>query len=132
VRAEPLADVPCEFPRHNDAFEGRAHRYAYLNTRHRLAAFYDTVTRLDLRDGTAQHYTTPEPGNSFCEPVFAARPDGRGEDDGWVLTVEYVAATHTSRLVVFDAADLAAGPVATAALRHHVPQGFHGNFVASR
>jgi all-trans-8'-apo-beta-carotenal 15,15'-oxygenase len=32
--------------------------------------------------------------------------------------------------VILDAHDPARGPVATAALNHHVPQGFHGNFVA--
>lgn len=130
VQADPLADVPCEFPRHHDAFEGRAHRYAYLNTRRRLTSFYDSVTRLDLHNGSESTYTTPEPGNSFCEPVFAARAGGSAETDGWVLTVEYVARSHTSRLVVFDAADIAAGPIATANLRHHIPQGFHGSFAA--
>lgn len=129
VLEEPLSELPCEFPRHHDAYKGREHRYAYLNTRHRLVSFYDSITKLDLTDGSAATYTTPEPGNSFCEPVFAARPGGTAEDDGWLLTVEYRARTHTSRLVILDAADVAAGPIACAELRHHVPQGFHGNFV---
>ncbi|WP_231967511.1 carotenoid oxygenase family protein [Mycobacterium sp. E136] len=128
VIAEALSDLPCEFPRHNDAVEGRQHRYAYVNTRHHLVSFYDSITRLDLSDSSASTYTTPEAGNSFCEPVFAAKPNATAEDDGWVLSVEYQARTHTSRLVIFDAADIAAGPIAAANLRHHIPQGFHGNF----
>ncbi|MGV0578408.1 carotenoid oxygenase family protein [Mycolicibacterium elephantis] len=128
VLEEPLSELRCEFPRHNDAFEGRKHRYAYLNTRHHLVSFYDSITRLDLSDSSAATYTTPEAGNSFCEPVFVAKPDATAEDDGWVLSVEYQARTHTSRLVILDAADIAAGPIASANLRHHIPQGFHGNF----
>ncbi|WNG87963.1 carotenoid oxygenase family protein [Mycobacterium sp. ITM-2016-00317] len=130
VSAEPLSDSPSEFPRHHPAHEGRPHRYAYVNTRVRLGAFYDSVTKLDLVDRRELTYTAGEPGNSFCEPVFTPRPGGVAEDDGWLLTVEYQAARQTSRLVILDAADPTRGPLATAELTGHVPQGFHGNFSA--
>ena len=132
VLTEPLSDNSCEFPRHHPAYEGRPHRYAYYNTRTRLCAFYDSVTKLDLTDRTERTYSSPEPGNSFCEPVFVPRPGATAEDDGWLLTVEYRAAQQTSRLVVLDAADPSRGPVATAQLTSHLPQGFHGTFVARR
>ncbi len=128
VLREPLSDSTCEFPRHHPGYEGRPHRYAYYNTRGRLRAFYDSVTKLDLMDNTETTYTATGSGNSFCEPVFTPRPGGSAEDDGWLLTVEYQAQSHTSRLVILDAADLERGPVATAELTHHIPQGFHGNF----
>ncbi|OBI80587.1 carotenoid oxygenase family protein [Mycobacterium asiaticum] len=130
VLGEALSDLPCEFPRHHAAYEGRKYRYAYINTRRHLAAFYDSITRIDLSDSSESTYTTPEAGNSFCEPVFTPKPNAASEDEGWVLSVEYQARTHTSRLVIFDAADIAGGPIASAGLRHHIPQGFHGNFVA--
>lgn len=130
VGAEPLTDSPSEFPRHHPAREGRPHRYAYVNTRRTLGTLYDTVTKLDLADQTELSYPAPEPGNSFCEPVFAPRPGATAEDDGWLLTVEYRAAHKTSRLVILDAADPSRGPVATAQLASHIPQGFHGNFSA--
>ncbi|QRZ05056.1 carotenoid oxygenase family protein [Mycolicibacterium austroafricanum] len=62
--------------------------------------------------------------------MFAPRPGATAEDDGWLLTVEYRAAHKTSRLVILDAADPSRGPVATAQLASHIPQGFHGNFSA--
>ena len=68
------------------------------------------------------------PGNSFCEPVFAPRPGTTDEDDGWLLSVEYQAEQHSSRLVILDAKDPERGPIATAQLTQHVPQGFHGSF----
>lgn len=128
VLREALTDSSCEFPRHNGAYEGLAHRYSYYNTRRRLRSFYDSITKLDLSDFTETTYTADGAGNSFCEPVFTPRPGATVEDDGWLLTVEYQAREHTSRLVILDARDVAAGPIATAQLRHHVPQGFHGSY----
>jgi all-trans-8'-apo-beta-carotenal 15,15'-oxygenase len=60
--------------------------------------------------------------------VFAPRPGATDEDDGWLLSVEYRADEHTSRLVILDAKDLAGGPIASAQLTQHIPQGFHGSF----
>jgi all-trans-8'-apo-beta-carotenal 15,15'-oxygenase len=130
VLSEPLSDHCCEFPRHHPAYEGRPHRFAYFNTRKRLRAFYDSVTKLDLADQRELCYTAAEPGNSFCEPVFVPRPGGIAEDDGWLLTVEFQAVQQTSRLVILDAADPTTGPVATAQLTSHTPQSFHGSFSA--
>lgn len=130
VSTERISDRACEFPRHHPRHEGRPHRYSYFNTKHRLGTLFDAVTKLDLADHSETHHVAETPGNSFCEPVFAPRPGGVDEDDGWLLSVEYRADAHTSRLVVLDARDPSRGPLATAALTHHVPQGFHGNFVA--
>lgn len=128
VIREVLSDTVCEFPRHNPRHEGLPHRYSYVASRHHRAAFYDAITKIDLKSQREQSYHTEHPGNSFCEPVFTPRPGARDEDDGWLLTVEYQAGLHRSRLVVFDARDLPAGPQFSAALTHHIPQGFHGNF----
>ncbi|MEI6254144.1 MAG: carotenoid oxygenase family protein [Mycobacteriaceae bacterium] len=130
VIREQLSDRSCEFPRHHPDREGRPHRYSYVNTRHHLGTMFDEITKLDLADNSQTCYAAQASGNSFCEPVFAPRPGAVDEDDGWLLSVEYLADTHTSRLVILDAKDLAGGPVATAALGHHIPQGFHGSFVA--
>jgi len=131
VIGEQLSDRSCEFPRHHPDREGRPHRYSYFNTRRHLGTMYDEITKLDLSDNSETSHAVETPGNSFCEPVFTPRPGGVDEDDGWLLTVEYLADSHTSRLVILDAKAVDRGPVATATLTHHIPQGFHGNFVAS-
>lgn len=130
VIRDPLSDQTCEFPRHHPDREGRPHRFAYYNTKHALGTLYDGITKLDLADNSETGYAAQTPGNSFCEPVFAPRPGATDEDDGWLLSVEYQADRHTSRLVILDAKDPAGGPVATAGLTHHIPLGFHGNFAA--
>ncbi len=81
-----------------------------------------------MADNSETGYEAETPANSFCEPVFTPRPGAAEEDDGWLLAVEYQADRHRSRLVILDAKDLEGGPVATAELNHHIPQGFHGNF----
>ncbi|MGU3502463.1 carotenoid oxygenase family protein [Mycobacterium sp. C31M] len=48
------------------------------------------------------------------------------------MTVEYQARERRSRLVILDAGDIERGPIATAALTQHIPQGFHGNFSPAR
>lgn len=128
VLKEALSDSACEFPRHHSGYEGMPHRYSYYNTRRHLRSFYDSITKLDLQDYAETTYTSDGVGNSFCEPVFTPRPGATVEDDGWLLTVEYQAQEHTSRLVILDAQDIAAGPIATAQLRQHLPQGFHGSY----
>ena len=130
VIREQLNDRSCEFPRHHPDREGRPHRYAYVNTRRRLDTMFDEITKLDLAEGTETGHAAQTPGNSFCEPVFVPRPGATEEDDGWLLAVEYHADSHTSRLVILDARDPSRGPLATAGLTHHVPQGFHGSFVS--
>ncbi|MGV0627381.1 carotenoid oxygenase family protein [Mycolicibacter minnesotensis] len=132
VTREPLSDSACEFPRHHGGYEGRPHRYAYVSSRRRLSTVYDSITKIDLVDNAEVTHTVQDEGNSFCEPVFTPRPNATAEDDGWLLTVEYQAAQHTSRLVILDARDLGRGPIATASLTHHIPQGFHGNFSPGR
>lgn len=132
VVREPLSNSVCEFPRHHPDHEGRPHRYAYYNTRRSLSSLYDSITKLDLTDQAEKTYMATASGNSFCEPIFVPCPRPTAEDDGWLLTVEYQAAHHTSQLVILDARDPSRGPVATAQLTHHIPQGFHGNFVHRR
>lgn len=130
VFREALSDTVSEFPRHHPDREGRSHRYAYLTSRRRLSSLYDSITKLDLNDNTETTYEAPGAGNSFCEPVFVPRPDATTEDDGWLLSVEYQAREHLSRLIILDAKDVESGPIAAAQLTHHIPQGFHGNFAS--
>ena len=53
----------------------------------------------------------------------------RGEDDGWVMSYVYDAATDRSDVVILDAQDFTGEPVATIHLPVRVPFGFHGSWV---
>jgi carotenoid cleavage dioxygenase len=56
-------------------------------------------------------------------------PTGDGEAEGVVLTFTYDRARDASELVVLDARDVAAGPLAKVALPARVPYGFHAAWV---
>jgi carotenoid cleavage dioxygenase len=52
-----------------------------------------------------------------------------GEDEGWVMAYVYDATRDGSDLVILDAADFRAKPVATIRLPQRVPFGFHGGWI---
>jgi carotenoid cleavage dioxygenase-like enzyme len=58
-----------------------------------------------------------------------ARAADAEEDDGFLLTVVYDGPNDASDLVILDAANVDAEPLAVAHLEHRIPMGFHGNFV---
>ena len=62
--------------------------------------------------------------------MFVPAADGKAEDDGYLMTYVYDAATDQSDFVIFDASSMSAEPVATVHLPR-VPFGFHGNWVAA-
>jgi carotenoid cleavage dioxygenase len=82
----------------------------------------------DLVRDSAVRYE-PGTGRSVSEPVFVRATDGRGEDEGWVLTVVYDATRDASELVILDATSFAGPPVATVHLPARVPFGFHGSWI---
>ena len=75
---------------------------------------------------------TQERVNQFAdatgEPIFVPRKAGATEGDGWLLSVVYRGNEDRSDFLVFEAGEIAAGPIATAALPRRVPFGFHGNW----
>ncbi|MCU0655162.1 MAG: carotenoid oxygenase family protein [Polyangiaceae bacterium] len=87
--------------------------------------FFHGIWKLDTTTGETRSRSWGDdlPG----EPVLVPRPGARGEDDGWLLSLVYRAASRRSELVVLDASTLE--EEARLALPHHVPPGFHGTWV---
>ena len=50
-------------------------------------------------------------------------------ENGWVMSIVYDASADSSDLVILDAQDFGAAPVASVRLPQRVPFGFHGNWV---
>ena len=130
---EPIDDLGGDFNRINDAYNGQRVRWLYLSAfmqAGRRMGDFDTIVKYDETDGSRTSWTTGPHGH-VGESVFAPDPDGTAEDDGWLLHIVYDDQQDSSDLVVLDARDVAAGPVATVHLPRRVPFGFHANWFAA-
>jgi carotenoid cleavage dioxygenase-like enzyme len=129
-----LDDITGEFPRVDDRRAGLKSGHGwYACANPDLAAEGLALSGIVHVDGEgARRGRSLLPlGDTISEPVFVARDDKAAEGDGWLLAVVWRARDNVSDLAVFDATDVAAGPVALAHLGHRVPDGFHGNWVGA-
>jgi carotenoid cleavage oxygenase len=127
VIEETLDDRPQEFPRHDERILGRPHRYGY-GAWFGPEAAAGPALKHDLERGTTEVHDYGA-GRASGELVFVPRSDDATEDDGWLLSLVYDAATDRSDLVVLHAQDFTGDPVAVVHLPQRVPFGFHGNWV---
>lgn len=124
-----LDDFPGEFPRMDDRYTGSAYRHGWFcGHAGTQGEKFNSIVHFDHRRRRRSVYQLP-PGDSSSEVVFVPHYDMADEGDGWLLAVVYRAGENRSDLVVFDALEVDAGPVATAQLPHRVPMGFHGNWI---
>lgn len=126
-----IGDIACEFPRVDDQLAAHRTRYGYACPQRSWEFEFDFegVVKHDFETGeaTAHYYRDSEVSG---EHVFAANPDGTSEDDGWLLSFVTDRATEQSELVILDARDVAAAPVARVKMATRVPLGFHANWFA--
>lgn len=125
---EALDDLDGEFPRFDDRRATQSYRHGWFAADPGHTFELTAIAHLDLATGKRQVYTLP-PGDLTSEPVFVERSADAEEGDGWLLSVVWRASENRSDLVVFDAQDVAKGPIATARAPRRVPFGFHGNWV---
>lgn len=131
-----LGGVAGDVPRINDAYCGRRYRYAYLGLvdPNRPMPFsgpvgpgFNMIGRLDVVSGEAVTWFG-EDASTYQEPQFVAA--GRAEDEGFVLCVIERHAQQRSDVGVFDARDLAAGPLALIELPLRLRGAIHGTWVS--
>jgi 8'-apo-carotenoid 13,14-cleaving dioxygenase len=133
VRAVIDADSQ-EFPRPNEARLGQSYRYAYAVA---LPDGFDAAApnqhmlyKHDLVTGTRAVHDFGK-GNIPSEFVFVAKAGATAEDNGWMMGYVVNSAADTTDLVILDAANFVAEPVARVHIPHRIPSGFHGNWVAA-
>jgi len=127
-----LDDRFVELPRVDDRLVGHQHQFAYAIEQPTDREMRGIV-KYDLVDNTQQRHFVP-PGDNNSEPVFVPRQlDAKSgaEDDGWILTCVHRGSSDTTDVLVLDAGDIAAPPVATIHLPRRIPAGFHGAWITS-
>ncbi|GAB2514143.1 carotenoid oxygenase family protein [Nocardia heshunensis] len=124
VSEEQVDDRVAEFPRIDDRLAGLDARFGHAAVNHRGQG---ALLRYDLHTGASAAHEFAD-GRIPGEAAFAPADDNPG-GDGYLMTYVYDPATDRSDLVILDATDLAADPVATIHLPQRVPFGFHGNWL---
>jgi carotenoid cleavage dioxygenase len=129
IKQEKLDDMAGEFPRLDERFAGLAYRHGYFaaSSTNSDKILFDSIAHIDHKTGKRALHTFA-PGDAPGEPVFIPRAANAPEGDGWLVTTVYRGNTDTSDFVVFDAQDVAKGPIGEANLPRRVPFGFHGNW----
>lgn len=129
IKETPLDDLDGEFPRVDPRVETLKHRHGWFagETTHAGTVRMNALAHMDFATGKRQTYELPG-GDATSEPVFVPRSADAPEGDGWLTAVVYRAGENRSDMLVFEALDIAKGPIATAEVPRRVPFGFHGNW----
>ncbi|MBT4492760.1 MAG: dioxygenase [Gammaproteobacteria bacterium] len=120
-------DRTVDFTRICDTRVGLKNRYGYG------AAFGGGMPvavgflKYDLEKDSSEYHDLG--GGLGSEPVFVKDPNGKDEDDGWVLSYVYQPEINKSEIVIVDSRAFDKDPVARIHLPVRVPAGFHGNWV---
>ncbi len=119
-----VSDGSPELPRINyEKFNGKKYNYAYAVGLDRKE-FINKLFKINVQNGKKKTWQRQSchPG----EPVFVQKPGTEAEDGGVLLSVVLDSKNKNSFLLVLDAKTLK--QIATAAVPHHIPFGFHGSY----
>lgn len=122
-----LMDVSCEMPRTDDRYQGHRYRHGYMIC-YRSADGSSSIGHYDFERETLDVWS-PGPGDSVQEAQFVPRTPDSSEGDGWLILPVSRVSKMRSDLVILDAQDVSAGPVATLRLPVRVRSTFHGTWV---
>ena len=133
VSRHTIDATPQEFPRPDERFFGQPYRYAWSMA---LASSdpenfvgHAPIFAFDLQTGerTVRDLGPAKvPGEFVFVPASADAPEGHG----WLMGYVIDTASQTTDLVILDAQDIAAEPVATVHIPCRIPPGFHGNWLS--
>ena len=135
-----LNELNLEFPTINNHYVGVKNRFAYLQVlpgnsddaavEGRCQTF-DGLVKFDLETLNYQRFDYGK-GVSGSESWFAPRTPlsaTAAEDDGYVITYTHSQYDWVSRCLIFDARDIAQGPIATLRMPRRFNVGFHATWV---
>ena len=127
VKEERLSQTVSEFGMLNASYGGRKNRYVYAALSQPAWFLFNGMVRHDTLTGTEQVYRYEE-GVFGSETAVAPRVGSTGEDDGYVVTITSDMNADASYAVVFDATDIAKGPVCKLRLPERISSGTHSTW----
>ena len=133
-----LSETAAEFPRIDDRFSGLAYRHGWMlemDMRRPVelrggsagGLLMNCLFHKDLASGAEQHWWCG-PVSSLQEPCFIPRSKNASEGDGWIVQICNRLDEQRSDLLLFDALEIAKGPIATINIPIRMRFGLHGNW----
>ncbi len=127
-RDEVRSDLDADLPSIDRRYTGRAYRHGW---RVGTPTTPDDVVlagavHVDAHTGNETRW---DPGPQFASGEWLFVATGPAEAEGVVMTYVHDRAANASSLVVLDARDVGAGPIARIPLPQRVPYGFHATWV---
>ncbi|MGZ3418058.1 MAG: carotenoid oxygenase family protein [Polyangiales bacterium] len=129
TREERLDDEVAEFPMIDARFAGRRHSTVIAMTGAPGHFLFDGMIRYDVERGGKQRYRFPEGVFASESPVV---PRGEREADGYVVTFTSDVRNDNSECQIFDASDIARGPIARVRLPHRISSGTHATWMPAQ
>jgi carotenoid cleavage dioxygenase-like enzyme len=139
MEPKPLNDFICEFPRCDERYTGQRYRHAFMLAFdpslpydfERLGPppfqFFNQLVHLNVETGETSAWYAGD-AECFQEPIFVPRSADAEEGDGFVISVMNRLRSESSELVVLDARNMSAGPVARIKLPFRLRMSLHGNW----
>ena len=125
----PLDDDNIEFPSVDSRVVGQPHRFSYsMHLANEPTLLFDGLVRFDSTTGTKQEHRFG-PGRWGAEAPFAPRDGSAGETDGYLVCFVNDEVEGRAEVAIFDAEDIARGPIGRVLLPQRVPSGFHACWV---
>jgi carotenoid cleavage dioxygenase len=137
-KVERLTDMMGEFPRIDDRYATRNHRYGWLLVMDVTLPFNGPSARasglrmnllgfMDLHTGQQKTWFCG-PDCLIQEPCFIPKSKAAPEGDGYVVALIDNIVLNYSELAIFDAMAVENGPIGRAKLPFRLRQGLHGNW----
>jgi carotenoid cleavage dioxygenase-like enzyme len=125
---QPLVRRPGEMPQTDPRYQGRPYRHAYFLALGPVGLDGAGLAHADLTTGKEEVWDCGK-GTTLHEPQFVPRRPDAAEGDGWIVAIHDRRPEGHANLLIFDAQEVAAGPVATIRLPMRVRCTFHGMWV---
>lgn len=139
---EQLSNLVAEFPRIDDRYATQPHGHGWLPVMDPSMPFNGPNARasgLRLNKLGHMNFKTGKESTWFCgpdsliqEPCFIPRTPTAPEGDGYIVALVDDIVRNYSDLVMLDAQNLEAGPLARIKLPFRLRQGLHGNWADER
>lgn len=129
TKEQLLDNRNAEFPTINWNYMGRKTRYSYAATLESAPTLlFDGLIKYDRETNSTIEHRFGK-GKYGSEAPFAPRHNPKSEDDGYSVTFVQNEVDGTSEMLLIDAQNFAAPPVARIQLPQRVPIGFHACWI---